>query len=222
MPKTPIDFSNTVIYKIVCNDLNIKDLYVGHTTDFRKRKNVHKKDSKNLNYKVYQFIRDNGNWENWSMILIEKFPCADKLEALQRERFWCEKLNATLNTCLPGRQQKESDKAYYERNKDKVLQHKKEYRQKNRIDISQKGKLYYEAKRDTILSKNKNYYDNNKEKIKQRTGKKYFCDCGGCFTQLNKSAHVKTTKHQDYEKYKFCYIANRGLKLIKQIDNLFK
>ena len=34
MPRKEIDYSKTVIYKIVCNDLNVKDVYVGHTTDF--------------------------------------------------------------------------------------------------------------------------------------------------------------------------------------------
>ena len=42
MPKTNIDYSNAIIYKIVCNNLNITDVYVGHTTQFTKRKNIHK------------------------------------------------------------------------------------------------------------------------------------------------------------------------------------
>ena len=42
MPIQNIKYNNTLIYKIVCNDLNIKDVYVGHTTDFRRRKNCHK------------------------------------------------------------------------------------------------------------------------------------------------------------------------------------
>ena len=54
MPKNEIDYSNTVIYKITCRDLNIKDLYVGHTTNFVQRKYSHKQsciNSKNINYK---------------------------------------------------------------------------------------------------------------------------------------------------------------------------
>jgi hypothetical protein len=38
MPKTTIDYSKTVIYKIVCNDLDVKDIYIGSTTEFTKRK----------------------------------------------------------------------------------------------------------------------------------------------------------------------------------------
>ena len=42
MPRLPIDYANTVIYKIVCNDLSITELYVGHTTDFIRRKWSHR------------------------------------------------------------------------------------------------------------------------------------------------------------------------------------
>ena len=80
MPKKPIDYNNTIIYKIVCNNLDIKDVYVGHTTDFTKRKHQHKHicnnvNSKSHNFKVYNSIRENGGWDNWSMIEIEKFEC---------------------------------------------------------------------------------------------------------------------------------------------------
>ena len=38
MPKKEINYQNTIIYKIRCKDLNIKDVYVGHTTNFIQRK----------------------------------------------------------------------------------------------------------------------------------------------------------------------------------------
>ena len=53
MPKKEIDYQNTIIYKIVCNDLNVKDVYVGHTTDFTKRKSHHKSSCNNHNSKVH-------------------------------------------------------------------------------------------------------------------------------------------------------------------------
>ena len=87
--------------------LNIKDVYVGSTTDFRKRKNSHKSDCTNpnkkcYNYYLYQFIRDNGNWENWDMVMIKKYTkCESKLQCLKKERKYIEKLNATLNTIRP-------------------------------------------------------------------------------------------------------------------------
>ena len=85
MPKKNIDYSKALIYKIVCNDLNIKDCYVGSTTDFTKRKGHHKRGCNNVNtkcynYNVYQFIRANGGWDNWTMVLVENYPCENKLE----------------------------------------------------------------------------------------------------------------------------------------------
>ena len=54
MPRTAVDYSKTIIYKIVCNDLNVKDIYVGSTTDFTKRKNKHKSCcDTNSFYKIY-------------------------------------------------------------------------------------------------------------------------------------------------------------------------
>ena len=108
MPKKPIDYSNTIIYKIVCNNLNIKDCYVGHTTDLRKRKNQHKSDcNKNKDLRVYNFINENGGWNNFDMIMIEKYNCKDDIEARARERYWLETLGATLNGSIPNRTMKE-------------------------------------------------------------------------------------------------------------------
>ena len=45
MSKKLPDYSNTIIY---CKDENIKDVYVGHTTDFIGRKYSHKNDVKNI------------------------------------------------------------------------------------------------------------------------------------------------------------------------------
>ena len=89
MPRLAIDYSNTIIYKIVCKDLNIKDLYVGHTTDFKRRKSEHKgntTNSKGVPYKLklYEKMRANGGWDNWDMIEIEKFSCIDGNEAKKK------------------------------------------------------------------------------------------------------------------------------------------
>ena len=69
MPRTPIDYSKTIIYKLVCNDVDVTELYVGSTTNFRNRKNEHNNKCHNTNsvkynYKIYQFIRANGGFLN--------------------------------------------------------------------------------------------------------------------------------------------------------------
>ena len=42
MPKVEIDYTQTTIYKICCNDTAITDIYVGSTTNFANRKYGHK------------------------------------------------------------------------------------------------------------------------------------------------------------------------------------
>ena len=85
MPKVNVDYSNTIIYKLACNDETIKDIYVGHTTNFTQRKYAHKincnnEKSSNYKLKVYEFIRNNGGWKNWEMIEICSINCKNKLE----------------------------------------------------------------------------------------------------------------------------------------------
>ena len=36
------------------------------------------KKNRNCNMKIYQFIRDNGGWDNWTMIEVAKFVCDSK------------------------------------------------------------------------------------------------------------------------------------------------
>jgi uncharacterized protein YxeA len=106
MPRTNIDYSKIIIYKIICNDTNITELYVGSTTLFKRRKTQHKTSCINVsgkayNLKIYKTIRDNGGWDNWEMLEIEKFPCTDGNEARARERHYFDLLNASLNTLRP-------------------------------------------------------------------------------------------------------------------------
>jgi len=104
MPKTEIDYSNTIIYKITCIDDNIKDVYVGHTTNFVQRKHAHKKCCINEKYgscKLYDIIRNNGGWNNWKMEIINFFNCKDHYEARIKEQEYFVSLNANLNSIEP-------------------------------------------------------------------------------------------------------------------------
>jgi hypothetical protein len=225
MTRLPINYQNAIIYKIVCKDLDVKECYVGSTTDFRKRKNGHKTDCINVKSKhyylnVYKFIRDNGGWDNWDMVLIEKYPCDDNLELHQRERYWIEELNASLNKSIPSRNQQEYQKEwykankekrkiqtkdYYEENKDKIKIQTKDYYEENKDKIKirhieyretnkEKAKEYRETNKDKMKEYHKEYYQTNKDKLNQ----KYDCKCGGKYTHQTKSHHLKTKLHQAY------------------------
>ena len=161
MPRKAIDYQRTQIYKIVSNDLNMKELYIGSTTDFRKRKSEHKssccnENKKDYNYKIYQTIRTNGGWENWSMISIESYPCNNGLETRRRERYWYEKMKPTMNTSLPyiSKEEKiEKSKEYRETNKDKLVENRKEYRKSNKEKIAEYQKEYREKNKEKIAEK---------------------------------------------------------------------
>ena len=112
MPKTEIDYSNTIIYKITCKDPEIKDVYVGHTTNFVQRKHAHKQSCNNpktLNYdcKLYNIIREKGGWSNWKMEIINFFNCSDHYEARKKEQEYFISLNANLNSIEPMPKPKE-------------------------------------------------------------------------------------------------------------------
>lgn len=103
MPKITIDYSNTIIYKIYCNNPEIKDLYVGHTTNFVQRKHNHKQSCTNskspcYNLKLYQVIRSNGGWDNWKMEIVNFFKCTNGYEARVKEQEYFTLLCATLNS----------------------------------------------------------------------------------------------------------------------------
>jgi hypothetical protein len=102
MPKNEIDYSNTIIYKICCKNLNISDMYVGHTTNFIKRKYHHKSCCIKLNTKlnIYTTIRETGGWDNWDMIEVAKYNCKNKNEAHKKEQHHYEDLKSTLSNNL--------------------------------------------------------------------------------------------------------------------------
>jgi len=169
MPRLPIDYSKTIIYKICCNDVSITDIYVGHTTDIIRRRQNHKdcckyEFRKEYNTYKYQFIRDNGGWDNWSLVPVEEYPCENVNQASIRERYWVETLQASLNKQIPSRSNQEFGKIYYQNNKEKINE------------------------------KNMKNHRINKEKLTE----KFICDCGGCYTFRDKAKHFKTKKHQEY------------------------
>jgi hypothetical protein len=216
MPRNPINYSRTIIYKIVCKDVNITECYVGQTTDFKSRKKEHKSTCNNINDKnytiyIYQFIRGHNGWTNWDMVEIEKYNATDKLDAKKRERYWIEQLQATLNKQLPTRtgqeyyeehkdKIKEYRKEYYELNKDKILEcqkeYSKEYYEKNKDKIKEIKSTYREQNKDKIKENSKEYREKNRDKIKEQIN----CICGVVCSKNNLKRHERTNKHIEFVK----------------------
>ena len=184
MTKVPINYKNALIYKICCNDPNITDIYIGSTTNFYQRKRAHKcncnnSNSRGYNLHVYKFIRDNGGWENWRMLLLEFYECNNKLELFRREGELIRELKPTLNKFIAGQTLKEyreknkdklkqNFKKYRDNNKDKIKENDKKNRDKNKDKIKEILKIYRDKNKDEIKKKNKEYYEKNKDKIKEK------------------------------------------------------
>ena len=135
MEGNEIDYSNTIIYKISCKDENVKDLYVGHTTNFVQRKQAHKyscinKESAYNNSKVYNVIRANGGWNNWSMDIVNFYNCRNLSEAREKEQEYYISLKATLNSVEPF--PNPIDKK--ERNNIKKVQKEKKIQEKDLVE----------------------------------------------------------------------------------------
>ena len=176
MPKTQTNYTNTTIYKLCCKNPTIIDIYIGHTSNFTQRKNQHKRsccndNSINYNQYVYQFIRQNGGWDNWCMVQIELKNCKDKREAEMRERYWIETLNAKLNCNMPITTKEEKDKQkqdWYEENKDIILEKAKEHYEENKEQKIEYQKQYAEQHKEEIAEKQKEYREKNKEKLSEQ------------------------------------------------------
>lgn len=197
MPKLPIDYSKCCIYKI--EHLEDENNYILETLLNLKREYIRTNvvviihQIRLINNKLYQMIRENGGWNNFRMIEVEKYPCADKREA---EKIECEvmiELKASMNTKISyltdedrkknqkeytlkhTDEKKERDKKYYEMNKDlkkqyreKNNEHIKAYRDLNKIKQQAYNKEYRVKNNEIIKQKEKEYRENNKEILKLR------------------------------------------------------
>ena len=195
MPKSIIGYSNTVIYKIVCDDENVDYIYVGSTTNFTKRKCAHKSHCNNINGKEYNQkkyvqIRENGGWESFRMIEVEKYQCNDKREAEKREEEVRLELKANMNSirCYITEEEKKVRNAI----------NKKAYKEAN-IEINkQREQLYRDNNKDLIKISNKNYREANDARIKAFKNVKHNCECGGKYTHCHKALHLRSIRHQKY------------------------
>ena len=165
------DYNKANIYKLCCKDIKIKEIYVGSTCNFTRRKCQHKslcnnEKNKAYNFNVYRFIREHGNWKNWDMILLEEVSCENKKQLHKIEREYIEKLGATLNKQIPSRTQKEYQKEWREKNREWREKYIKEYREYNR------------------------------EKFREYRKQIITCICGRDINFANKSRHYRTKKHR--------------------------
>ena len=186
-----VNYENSIIYKICCKDTNVKDEYVGSTTNFKQRKIKHKSDcSRFCTTYLYSIINEKGGWFNWEMIELEKYKAVDRLDLHKRERYYIEKFGSNLNITVPTRTQKEYKQT------EQRKKYKKEFRQTEKYKNYQKE--YYQSEKGK--NKQKDYRQSEKGKNKQKEYRQIIqCDiCKKNMTLNNsrRSRHINSKFHQ--------------------------
>jgi predicted GIY-YIG superfamily endonuclease len=97
---------NFCIYKIVPLD-DSKALYIGSTTNFKRRLRQHKKNSTNKFKRtvLYLYIREMGGFDKFKMEKIIDYPCQTRGEGLKKERELIDSMNANLNSIMISKKQ---------------------------------------------------------------------------------------------------------------------
>jgi len=180
----------------------VTECYVGHTTNFVKRKHNHKSNCKTKNLKLYQMIREHGGWDNWNMSPICEYPCENYIQACIKEEEYRVELQSILNNnkCYTGLSKDEYKKEYAKEHKEEITEYTKEYGQTHKKQILEKKKEYGQTHKKQILEKKKEYNQKNKEQISEKRKEKITCECGLIICKYEKPRHEKSKKHQDFIK----------------------
>ena len=214
----PVDYSRGKVYRIIC--AITKDQYIGSTTlhYLSRRLQGHL-----AQYKAYMKgtmtsrltsypILERGNY---SISLLETYPCNSKAELEARERFYIETMPC-VNKIVPTRTKKENyeankteinerRKVQYQVNRPNILIKNKERYDKNRDALCQEKKVYRDANREVIAVRQKAYYEANKERLqaamKAKRAARIMCGCGSDVEEYRKARHEKTAKHINYLKF---------------------
>ena len=179
-----------IIYEIRCNTSDCTDVYVGSTCNMPNRKKEHRTNSKTLNNKLYQTIREHGGWKNWKIHEIKIVCDITRQEAHILEEAHRIEINATLNMIrafLTVTERLEIQSDYITT-----------YRLEHKEQISEQRKAYRLSHKEQIREQCKAYRLEHKEQHK----KQLICTCGGKFIRPHKARHEESKMHQAYIKQK--------------------
>jgi hypothetical protein len=181
------------IYKLTSQ--NSYEVYIGKTkTALSVRKSDHRSKFKswvNSNKKKYCTAYEIIRYGDWNMTAVETDIEPDR--SVERERFWIENTEDTVNHIIPGRTKREH---YYD-NQDKILA---------------SHKIYGDANRAVLNAKTTKYRANNKTKISdQRKRLKHCCMCSKLISLSQMYQHRGRAKGRTDKK---CKEAQKSRKII--------
>ena len=113
-------------------------------------------------------IRENGGWEMFNMVEVEKFPCIDRREAEAKEDKVMRELNSSLN----------NNRSYL--TKDEKVQIQRDY-----------GDIYRESHRE----EHRKYDMDNYKVRKEKKAVLIACECGRSIQTQHIRKHERTIRH---------------------------
>lgn len=150
------------VYRLTTPDGSMN--YYGSTkTDLRKRLSGHKADWIRWKNGKFHFISSFKLFETGlpvDIVLVEELK-GTKEQIHARERYHIES-NDCVNKSIPGRTTAESSKAYYNNNKETILEKHRAWYDTNKEKKLELTKAYHDANRVRRLEQMKDYYQRRK------------------------------------------------------------
>ena len=97
--------SNILIYKVSCKDTQIRHCYIDTTKNIYKTRYLYKqKLVTNKQDFLTEFIRNNGGWDNWEIIQLEKYDSITSSDLDEKVKQWkilydCPKMHQNAPNC---------------------------------------------------------------------------------------------------------------------------
>ena len=135
------------IYNLFKKDSN--DCYIGKTRDVPKRMVLHKFYSKTSPYKLYEFMRANGGYENFDYEILE--TDIPETEGNAKERYYYNLYSPSLNSNVPNRSQHETKLQYRTKNRLEIIEKVRNWQRENRIKFNEYQKFYRLKKKHIVI-----------------------------------------------------------------------
>jgi len=208
------DYSQSIIYFIRHKINNELPFYIGSAYDFEYRQGNHISKCNNItdrdhNLQVYKFIRQNGGWDEWEMIIHEKYPLyletneENQLALEIREQYWIDfydNINNGLNTIRAHReaeikkeQQKKGRKKYRQSEKGKAKN--AEWNQTEKAKEADKRRS---KERNEKIRNDTELLDKKRKQSCESAAKPWTCIiCNITIRKSSKCKHLKSQPHLD-------------------------
>ena len=146
------------LYKIDSNDC-----YIGKTKDINKRMALHKFYSKTSPYKLYEYMRLNGGFENFTYEILEtNIP---EEQGVNKERYYYDIYQPNLNNNVPGRSAYESKLQYRTKNRLQIINNVKEWQRENKVKYNAYQKEYQRKRKELNILRYNNVIEQNNQQI---------------------------------------------------------